>query len=87
MSFIRLPATQTAMARSSDSRVASSSLAFSSSTSPTATVIAASPKYPWYSMPKSMLTISPSFSRTRRLGIPCTTCSFSDTQMLAGNPR
>ncbi len=67
---------------SSVTRISSSA---SSGTSPTATVIAASPCQPSTMAPQSIETTSPS-SITRSPGMPCTTSSFTETQMLPVKP-
>ena len=52
-------------------------------TSPTATVIAASPCQPSTIAPQSIEMTSPSCS-TREPGMPCTTSSLTDAQIVAG---
>jgi len=56
----------------------------SSGTSPIATVIAASPCQPSTIAPQSIEITSPSTS-SRGPGMPCTTSSLTDAQMVAGN--
>ena len=56
----------------------------SGATSPIATVIAASPCQPSTIAPQSMETMSPSVS-TRSPGMPCTTSSLTEAQIVAGN--
>src|SRR5437588_911802 len=68
------------------SAVTRSSRATAGDTFPTGTVTARSPWNPSSTTPRSRLMISPSTSR-RGPGIPCTTSSFTEVQMLAGNPR
>jgi hypothetical protein len=65
--------------------VTRSSAATSAGTSPTATVMAASPCQPRTIAPPSIDTMSPSRS-VRRPGVPCTTSSFTDVQMTPGKP-
>ena len=55
----------------------------SGSTSPTATVTAASPCQPSTIAPQSMEITSPSW-RVRSPGMPCTTSSLTDAQIVAG---
>ena len=62
---------------SSQTRASSSSPA---STSPTGTVIAASPCQPFTIAPQSIEMMSPSAS-TRSPGMPCTISSFTDVQI------
>ena len=54
-------------------------------TAPTGTVTAQSPKNPSSFAPISIDTMSP-LSRGRDDGIPCTTCSLTDAQTVAGYP-
>ena len=54
-------------------------------TSPTGTVIAASPCQPATMAPQSIEIRSPSAS-TRDPGMPCTTSSLTEVQITAGNP-
>ena len=72
------------MARCSASAVVASRRVASGPTSPTGTVRAASPKKPWYDTPKSSPTTSPSLSTRRSDGMPCTTSSLIEMQMVAG---
>jgi hypothetical protein len=52
-------------------------------TRPTGTVTAESPKKPSSFAPMSMEMMSPS-TIGRSFGMPCTTCSFTDAQIVAG---
>jgi hypothetical protein len=54
------------------------------STSPTPTVIAASPCQPSTIAPQSSEMTSPSRSTCRGEGMACTICSFTLAQMVAG---
>jgi hypothetical protein len=85
MSVTRPPSDAAANPRhiaSSVTRIRSSA---SSPTGPTATVMAASPCQPSTIAPQSMETMSPS-AITRSPGMPCTTSSFTEAQMLPVNP-
>src|SRR5215475_1678217 len=55
-------------------------------TSPTPTVMAASPCHPSTIAPQSSEMRSPSASTAACDGMACTTCSFTDEQIVAGNP-
>ena len=72
------------MPRHSDSSVTRSSSTTSSATSPTGTVIAASPCQPSTMAPQSIEMTSPSAS-VRSPGMPCTTSSLTEAQIVAGN--
>ena len=63
-----------------------SSVAASSDTWPTGSVIALSPKYPSSDAPTSIEMTSPSFSTRRPEGIPWITSSLIDAQIVAGYP-
>ncbi len=85
MSPILFPATTAASpAHRADSQAAASAKS-SGSTSPTGTVIAASPCQPSTIAPQSIDTRSPA-RRVRGPGMPCTTSSFTDAQIDAGKP-
>lgn len=62
-----------------------SSVSFGS-TSPTGTVMAESPCQPSRIAPQSMEMMSPSRSLRRSVGMPWTTSSFTEAQMVAGKP-
>ena len=66
-------------------RVTSESAVTSAGTSPTATVVAASPCQPSTIAPQSMEMTSPSAS-TRSPGMPCTTSSLTEAQIDPGKP-
>ena len=85
MSVTRPPSRAAAMPRHSDSSVTRISSVTSAGTSPTATVIAASPCQPSTMAPQSSETTSPSTS-TRSPGMPCTTSSLTDAQIEPGKP-
>ena len=85
MSDTRAPAFTAATARSSAVFVTSSSRSASGVMRPTGTVTAESPKNPSSLAPMSIETMSPSVSG-RSFGMPCTTCSFTDAQIVAGYP-
>ncbi len=85
MSETRPPARAAAMPRHIASSVTATRSATASGTSPTGTVRAASPCQPSTIAPQSMLTTSPS-ARTRSPGMPCTTSSFTETQIEPGKP-
>ena len=53
---------------------------------PTNAVKAASPCQPSTIAPASMEMMSPSLSTVFSSGMPCTTTSFTEVQMVAGNP-
>ncbi len=84
MSVTRPPSRAAAIPAHSDSSVTRISSATSAGTSPIATVIAASPCQPSTMAPQSMEITSPSTS-TRLPGMPWTTSSFTDAQIVAGN--
>ena len=84
MSLTRPPSRAAAIPAHSDSSVTRISSVTSGDTSPTATVIAASPCQPSTIAPQSIEMTSPS-SSTRAPGIPCTTSSLTEAQMVAGN--
>ena len=65
--------------------VSATSATSSGETSPTGTVIAASPCQPSTIAPQSSETRSPSRS-SRSPGMPCTTSSFTEVQIEAGKP-
>ena len=83
-SVSRLPGTIAAMPASIDSRVASDSAASAGMSAPTPNVTAASPCQPSMMAPQSIDTRSPWTSISSADGMPCTTRSFNDEQMLAG---
>ena len=83
MSDTRAPAFTVATARSSAVLVTCSSRSASGVTLPTGTVTAESPKNPSSFAPMSIEMMSPSTSG-RSFGMPCTTCSFTDAQIVAG---
>jgi len=90
MSVTRPPSRAAAMPRHIDSSVTRISSRTSAGTSPTATVMAASPCQPRPSSsatiaPQSMEITSPSAS-TRPPGMPWTTSSLTEVQMVAGKP-
>ena len=66
--------------------VASISFEASGDGSPTGTVTAESAWKPSTTAPTSSFTRSPSFS-ARVPGMPCTISSFTEVQIVAGNPR
>ena len=72
------------MPRHIDSSVIRISSVTSGPTSPTATVIAASPCHPSTIAPQSIEMMSPDAS-TRPPGMPCTTSSLTEAQMVPGN--
>jgi hypothetical protein len=72
------------MPAQSDSSVTRISSVTSGATSPMATVMAASPCQPSTMAPQSIEITSPS-ARARSPGMPCTTSSFTDAQIVAGN--
>src|SRR4051794_41801508 len=87
MSLTRPPSLAAAMPRHNASSVTSSSRRTSSGTAssaPTATVMAESPCQPSTIAPQSMEMTSPSTS-TREPGMPWTTSSLTEAQMVAGN--
>ncbi len=79
------PSRAAPMPRHIDSSVTCMRACTSSGTSPRATLIAASPCQPSTMAPQSIETRSPSAS-TRSPGIPCTTSSFTETQIEPVNP-
>ena len=85
MSETRPPSRAAAIPCHSASSVTRISSVTSGGTSPSATVIAASPCQPSMIAPQSMETTSPSAS-TRSPGIPCTTSSLTEVQMVPGKP-
>ena len=85
-SVSRLPGSIAAMPASRDSRVASLSAASSAPSSPTPKVTAESPCQPSTMAPQSMDTRSPSMRISVAVGMPCTTRSLTDAQMVAGKP-
>jgi len=85
MSETRPPRRAAAIPRHRDSSVTRISSTTSSGTAPSATVIAASPCQPSTMAPQSIETTSPSAS-TRSPGMPCTTSSLTEVQMVPGNP-
>ncbi len=84
MSLTRPPRCAAASPRHSASSVTRSSSRVSGATSPIGTVMAASPCHPSTMAPQSMEMTSPSRS-TRSPGMPCTTSSLTEAQMVAGN--
>ena len=68
------------------SSVPRSSSFFSGEIFPTGKVQALSPTQPFTVAPTSTDRISPSRRIVSLLGMPCTICSFTEAQMLAGNP-
>src|SRR2546425_2512413 len=82
----RLPGRARSIARYSASRVTTTSRCRRGSTWPTGTVTATSPWNPSTTAPRSSDTSAPSGSGIPS-GMPCTTSSFTEMQMLAGNPR
>ena len=80
----RPPSRAAAIPAHSDSSVTCISSVTSSPTSPMATVIAASPCQPSTMAPQSMEITSPSTS-SRLPGMPWTTSSLTDAQIVAGN--
>ena len=86
MSETRCPGRARSIALYSDSSVTRSSVAASSDTCPTGSVIALSPKYPSSDAPTSIEMMSPSFSTRRPDGIPWITSSLIDAQIVAGIP-
>jgi hypothetical protein len=87
MSVSLPPATAAASPAHSDCSVTSMSSSSSGATSPTGTVMAESPCQPSTIAPQSREMMSPSRSRRRRDGMPCTTSSLIDAHMTAGKPR
>ena len=84
MSLTRPLSRAAAIPAHSDSSVTRISSVASAETSPTATVIAASPCQPSTMAPQSIEIRSPSTS-TRSPGMPWTTSSLTDAQIVAGN--
>ncbi len=84
MSLSRRPAAACAMPAHIDASQASSMAWSAGSISPTPTDSAESPCQPSRIAPQSMEITSPTRSTCSSLGMPCTTCSFTDVQMLAG---
>ncbi len=82
----RLPGTIAAIPASIDSRVASDSASSAGISAPTPKVNAESPCQPSRIAPQSMDTRSPAASTSAADGMPCTTRSLTDEQMLAGKP-
>src|SRR3989442_826748 len=82
----RLPGRATSIAWYRPSRVTATSRCRRGSTWPTGTVTATSPWNPSTTAPRSRDTRAPSGSGMPS-GMPCTTSSFTEMQMLAGNPR
>ena len=85
-SVSRLPGTIAAMPASIDSLVACDSASSIGISAPTPNVIAESPCQPSTIAPQSMDTRSPAARVSPADGMPCTTRSFTDEQMLAGKP-
>ena len=85
MSPTRPPGRAAAMPAHSAASVSLTSVVSSGRTSPTGTVIAASPCQPSTIAPQSMETRSPSRS-SRSPGMPCTTSSLTEVQIEAGKP-
>ena len=86
MSDTRPPGRTCSIALWSASSVTRNSVAASSDTAPTGSVIALSPKYPSSDAPTSIEMMSPSCSRRRPDGIPWITSSLIDAQIAAGYP-
>ena len=87
MSLSRPPRRAAAIPRHSESSVTSQQAAHlvgHGVSAPTATVMAESPCQPSTMAPQSMETTSPSAS-TRSPGMPCTTSSLTDAQIVPGN--
>ncbi len=84
MSVTRPPSRAAAIPAHRASSVTRISSETSGGTSPIATVIAASPCQPSTMAPQSMEITSPSTS-TRLPGMPCTTSSLTEAQIVAGN--
>ena len=82
----RPPSRAAAMPCHSDSSVTRISSRTSAVTSPTATVVAASLCQPSTMAPQSMEIMSPSFRTTSSDGMPWTTTSFTEVQIVAGKP-
>ena len=78
------PRAAAAIPRHIDSSVTRISSRASAGDRPTATVVAASPCQPSTIAPQSMETMSPSRT-TRSPGMPCTTSSLTEMQVVAGN--
>ncbi len=85
MSPTRPPSRAAAIPRHIASSVTRISSVTSSGTAPTATVIAASPCQPSTMAPQSIEITSPSAS-TCAPGMPCTTWSLTDVQMVPVKP-
>ena len=85
-SVSRLPGTIAAIPASIDSLVARDSASSTRMSAPTPNVIAESPCQPSTIAPQSMDTRSPGARISVADGMPCTTRSLTDAQMLAGKP-
>src|SRR5688572_5940573 len=83
----RFPARICSMPFSKEIRVASRRAWLWGLILPTPTVAAVSPTKPSRVTPTSMPTMSPAFKIRLVLGIPCTTSSFTEAQMVAWYPR
>ena len=80
------PTVNAAMPRHIASSVIRISSASFGSTSPTGTVTAESPCQPSRMAPQSMEMTSPSRSARASVGMPWTTSSLTEAQIVAGNP-
>ena len=85
-SVSRLPGTMAAMPASIAARVASDSASSAATSGPTPNVTAESPCQSSRIAPQSMDTRSPAASTSSADGMPCTTRSLTEEQMLAGKP-
>ena len=86
MSVRRAPGRIAAMPANMALRVAADRSRSACPTVPTATVTAESPCQPSRIAPQSIEIRSPSASTCRPAGMPCTTCSLTDAQIVAGKP-
>ena len=83
----RLPCFIAAMPAHIDSSVTrESSISSGACPEPTKAVYAASPCQPSMIAPQSMEMMSPSLRTTSSDGMPCTTTSFTEVQIVAGKP-
>jgi hypothetical protein len=85
-SVSRLPGTIAAIPASIASRVACESASSTGISAPTPKVTAESPCQSSRIAPQSIDTRSPAASFSLAAGMPCTTRSFTDEQILAGKP-
>jgi hypothetical protein len=86
MSVSRASGAITAMPACRAASQAADSARSASVTAPTGRVTAASPCQPSRMAPQSTEIRSPSASTCSADGMPCTICSFTEAQMVAGKP-